>query len=79
MQEEFLLQPAETTTKYVLVNTRVDYQYRSISLNNVCLYDYIRYYRKKLIDANDRKQLEVKSTTGNADSRDIRRGRPLVE
>ena len=79
MQEEFLLQPAETTTKYVLVNTRVDYQYRSASLNNVCLYDYIRYYRKKPIDANDRKQLEVKSTTGNTDSRDVRRGRPLAE
>lgn len=79
MEEEFFLQPAETTTKYVLVNTRVDYQYRSPSLSNVCLYDYIRYYRKKLIDANDRKQLEVQSTTENIGSRDIRRGRPLVE
>lgn len=79
MQEEFLLQLAETTTKYVLVNTRVDYQYRSTSLNNVCLYNYVRYYRKKLIDANDRKQLGLKSTTEITGSRDIRRGRPIVE
>ena len=46
-EEQFLLQPAELNTKYVYVNTRIDYQYRSASLHNICLYDYIRFYRKK--------------------------------
>jgi hypothetical protein len=78
-EEQFLLQPAETTTRYVYVNTRVDYQHRSTSLDNICLYDYIRCYRKKPIDAKDRKQLEAQSTAKSMELKDPRRGRPLSE
>ena len=59
------------------VNTRVDYRYRSALLNDICLYDYIRLYRKKSMDANERKQIEVQSTTKEA--KDPRRGRPFSE
>jgi hypothetical protein len=78
-EEQFLLQPDETKTKYVYVNTRVDYQYRSASLDDMCLYDYIRFYRKKLIDTKDRKQLEAQSITKNREFKNPRRGRPVSE
>ena len=35
--ENFQIQSAENEKKYVLVNTRIDYQYRPDSLNNICL------------------------------------------
>jgi hypothetical protein len=57
----------------------VDYQYRSASLDNMCLYDYIRLYRKKPIDTKDRKLLEVQSTAQNAELREPRRGRIASE
>lgn len=78
-EEEFILQPDETNTKYVYVNSRIDYQYRSALLDNICLYDYIRFYRKKTIDAKDRKQLEAQTATMNIESKDPRRGRPASE
>jgi hypothetical protein len=78
-EEQFLLQPDETKTKYVYVNTRVDYQYRSASLDDMCLYEYIRFYRKKIIDTKDRKQLEAQLTTKNNEIKTPRRGRPVSE
>lgn len=78
-EEQFLLEPNDTNTKYVYVNTRVDYQYRSTSLNNTCLYDYIRFYRKKPIDAKDRKYLDTQLKSKNLESEDVRRGRPPSE
>ncbi|CAF1311364.1 unnamed protein product [Adineta ricciae] len=78
-EEQFLLQVDETKTKYVYVNTRVDYQYRSSSLDNICLYDYIRLYRKKLMDTRDRKQLEAQSMAENNEMKALRRGRPVSE
>ena len=78
-EEQFLLQPAETDTKYVYVNSRVDYQYRSVSLDDMCLYDYISFYRKKPIDAKDRKQLEAQFGADSIESRNPRRGRPASE
>jgi hypothetical protein len=78
-EEQFLLQPDETKTKYVYVNTRVDYQYRSAALDNMCLYDYMRFYHKKLIDAHDRKQLEAQSMKKNSEIETPRRGRPVSE
>lgn len=78
-EEQFLLVPDETKTKYVYVNTRVDYQYRSASLDNMCLYDYIRFYRKKPIDAYDRKQLEVQPAAESIRTREPRRGRPVSD
>ena len=78
-EEQFLLQTAETNTKYVYVNTRVDYQHRSESLDNMCLYDYISFYRKKPVDSNDRKQLKARLEANNNEPTDSRRGRPISE
>ena len=78
-EEQFLLQPAETNTKYVYVNTRVDYQYRSALLDNMCLYDYLSLYRKKPIDAKDRKQLKAQLEARSTEPKDSRRGRPVSE
>lgn len=74
-----MLQPGESSTKYVYVNTRVDYQHRSSSLDNLCLYDYISLYRKKPIDARDRKQLKTSLETTSAKGANSRRGRPASE
>lgn len=79
VEEQFLIQPNETKTKYVYVNTRVDYQFRSIALDDICLYDYIRLFRKKPMDANDRKYLNSQLTTSTTQSEEPRRGRPLSE
>lgn len=37
-EEHFQIQSTENEKKYVLMNTRIDYQYRSDVLNNMCLY-----------------------------------------
>ena len=78
-EEQFLLQSAETSTKYVYVNTRVDYQHRSVSLDDMCLYDYISFYRKKPIDARDRKQLKAQAEAKSTEPSESRRGRPSAE
>ena len=77
--EQFLLQADETNTKYVYVNTRIDYQNRSTSLDYICLYDYIRLYRKKPMDEKDRKYLKTQSAPKIIQSKDVRRGRPASE
>ena len=41
-----------------MVNTRLDYQYRSKDLTNTCLYDFISYFHKKLIDKSDLRVLK---------------------
>ncbi|CAF1202328.1 unnamed protein product [Adineta ricciae] len=78
-EEHFLLQPDETKTKYVYVNARVDYQYRSAALDNMCLYDYMRFYRKKVIDAQDRKHLEAQAISKSGVTKNASRGRPISE
>ncbi|CAF1498169.1 unnamed protein product [Adineta ricciae] len=78
-EEQFLLQPTESNNKYVYVNTRVDYQYRSVALDNICLYDYVRSYRKKPIDAKDRRQLEALLEPKDIQSESSKRGRPPSE
>ncbi|CAF4640898.1 unnamed protein product [Rotaria socialis] len=47
-EEHFQIQSAESDKKYVLVNTTVNYQYRSEILKDICLYDFIStLYKKK--------------------------------
>jgi hypothetical protein len=75
-EEQFSLQTADKAKTYVYVNTRLDYQYRSKSLDDICLYDYIRFYRKKVIDERDRKQLEMQSITSSETTHNVKRGRP---
>jgi hypothetical protein len=56
--EEFLLQPVKDGKEYVLVNTRLDYQYRSKDLNEICLYEFVSNYHKRIIDQSDRRILK---------------------
>ena len=56
-EENFILEPTENGNRYVLVNTRLDYQHRSQDLNTLCLYDFVSQYHKKVIDKSDRRIL----------------------
>ena len=78
-EEQFLLQPSESATKYVFVNSRIDYQYRSSALESISLYDYARFYRKKQINANDRKQFQAQTAANRNEQEYPNRGRPPVE
>ena len=42
----------------MLVNTRLDYQYRSKDLNEICLYEFVSNYHKRIIDQSDRRILK---------------------
>lgn len=45
----------------------------------MCLYDYIRFYRKQIIDTTDRKHLASMSASKNTEPKDLRRGRVVSE
>lgn len=57
--EDFLLEPVKDGKEYVLVNTRLDYQYRSKDLNEICLYEFVSNYHKRIIDQSDRRILKT--------------------
>ncbi|CAF2952367.1 unnamed protein product [Rotaria sp. Silwood2] len=59
-EEEFLLEPTQTKNgnRYVMVNTRLDYQHRSKDLTELCLYDFVSHFHKKVIDKSDRHLLK---------------------
>ena len=78
-EEQFLLQPSESASRYVFVNSRIDYQYRSSALESISLYDYARFYRKKPINANDRKQFQAQTAANRNEQEHPNRGRPPVE
>ena len=78
-EEQFLLQPSESATRYVFVNSRIDYQYRSSALEKMSLYDYVRFYRKKPINANDREQFQAQTTANRNEREHPNRDRPPVE
>ena len=40
-QEQLQVQSTGYDRNYALVNTRIDYQYRSDILNDMCLYDFV--------------------------------------
>jgi hypothetical protein len=54
--EQFLLESTETENggTFVMVNTRLDYQYRSKDLQDLSLYDFVCHFHKKIIDKSDR-------------------------
>lgn len=52
-EEQFQIQSTENDKTYVLVNTRIDYQYRSDVLNDICLYDFVSILYKKKMTAAD--------------------------
>ena len=68
-EERFLLEPTQTKNgaKFVMVNTRLDYQHRSKDLTALCLYDFVSHFHKKLIDKSDRRL--IKNTNGSEGER----------
>ena len=72
IDEQFLIEPSHGN-KMVLINTRIDYQQRDNTLDDLCLYDYVSWYKKKKIDGNDRKILERNSRENVVPQR----GRPI--
>ncbi|CAF1366889.1 unnamed protein product [Adineta steineri] len=73
-EENFQIQSTENKNNFVLVNTRVDYQYRSDTLSKICLYDFVSTFYKRKMNATDAKYLSKSSTT--EDQQGIRIGRP---
>lgn len=59
-EEQFILEPTKTENddRYAMVNTRVDYQHRSKDLSELCLYDFVSCFHKKVIDKTDRRLLK---------------------
>ncbi len=76
-EEHFQIQSTENDKKYVLVNTRIDYQYRSDNLNDMCLYDFVSTLYKKKMNATDVKYLS--KTTVSVEEEGSRKGRPANE
>ncbi|CAF1143003.1 unnamed protein product [Rotaria sordida] len=76
-EEHFQIQLAENDKKYVLVNTRIDYQYRSDILNDMCLYDFVSALYKKKMNATDLKYLS--KTTVPVEEDISGKGRPPNE
>ena len=73
-KEQFQIQSVDDGNNFVLVNTRIDYQYRSDVLNNICLYDFVSNFYKKKMNAADAKYLSSTSTTER--EQENRKGRP---
>jgi hypothetical protein len=76
-EEHFQIQSTENDKKYVLVNTRIDYQYRSDVLNNMCLYDFVSVLYKKKMNATDVKYLS--KTAVPLEEEGTQKGRPANE
>ena len=73
-EEDFHIQLTENDNRYVLVNTRLDYQYRPDKLNKMCLYDFVSMLYKKKMNASDLKYLFM--TAVSMEERDNEKGRP---
>ena len=74
-REQFQVQPTGYDTNYALVNTRIDYQYRSDMLNDMCLYDFVSTLYKKQMTEADLRYLSM-NTTSREKTEGNRRGRP---
>ena len=76
-QEQFQVQSTGYDRNYVLVNTRIDYQYRSDILDDMCLYDFVStLYKKKMTEADLR---YLSMNTASQETKGNRRGRPANE
>ena len=76
-EEHFQIQSAENDRSYVLVNTRIDYQYRSETLKDICLYDFVGTLYKKKMNKTDLNYLS--KTASPVDENVNRKGRPPNE
>ena len=74
-EEQFNIQLSDTENRYILINTRIDYQYRSDVLDKLCLYDFISMLYKRKMNAGDKKYLS--QTVEPTEETNNRRGRPV--
>jgi hypothetical protein len=75
--EQFSIEQSADPQKLVLVNLRIDYQYRSSALQSVCLYEFVSLFHRKLFTNKDRDITEHPSISVE-DARSSR-GRPPQE
>ena len=76
-EEDFQIQLTENDKRYVLVNTRIDYQHRSGKLNKMCLYDFVSILYKKKMNPSDLKHLF--KTAVSMEEKANEKGRPPNE
>ena len=61
IEEQFLIEHSSDPQKLVLVNLRVDYQYRSVALESICLYEFVSHFYRKLFNDKDREIVDRSS------------------
>ena len=76
-EESFQIQLVDDSKKYVLVNTRVDYQYLSDNLNSVCLCNFVSIFYKKKMNNTDQKHWSMIAALEK--ERMNKKGRPTNE
>ncbi|CAF1490850.1 unnamed protein product, partial [Rotaria sordida] len=76
-EEQFRIQSSENDKKLMLVHTRIDYQYRSDILINICLYEFVSTLYKKKMNASDMKYLSKPIALEEEEAN--RKGRPPNE
>ncbi|KAJ6646482.1 ATP-dependent DNA helicase pfh1 [Pseudolycoriella hygida] len=57
-EEQFNLELNDDGTNFILVNQRVDYEYRPIEIENLCLYEFVSKYKKQKKKMSDEKFLK---------------------
>ena len=77
IEEQFLIERSSDPQKLVLVNLRVDYQYRSVALESICVYEFASHFYCKSF--NDKGREIVDRSTQGVGQNPSSLGRPLQE
>ena len=77
IEENFSIERSTDLQQAVLINLRIDYQYRSPTLQSVCLYQFVSLFHRKLFTSKDRNVTEHSSTSTEGVHQGP--GRPLQE
>jgi site-specific DNA-adenine methylase len=77
MDEHFSIEQSTDPQKLVLVNLRIDYQFRSSALESVCLYEFVSLFHRKTFTDKDR-HIRDHPSTSTQDIRSVS-GRPRQE
>ncbi|CAF1498697.1 unnamed protein product [Adineta steineri] len=77
-EENFQIQSTENKNSFVLVSTRVDYQYRSDTRSKICLCAFVSTFYKRKMNATDAKYLSKSSPKSSTteEQQGIRKDRP---
>ncbi|CAF1045681.1 unnamed protein product, partial [Didymodactylos carnosus] len=60
-EEQFTVEQSDDPKKYVLSNTRLDYEMRDESLHDVCLYEFVSEFEKRRMTANDKRIMKTQA------------------